>query len=205
MGRWFLFEYCTKLFTLETMERMAAHFINILKEITNNPQIKLQDIEMLSQKERVQLLNDFNATQVDYPKDQTIYQLFEKKAGEIPEQIAVIYKDQQLTFRELNQKANQLARVLREKGITRDHIVGIMVERSLEMIVGIMAILKAGGAYLPISPDYPEERIKYILQDSGAMILLTAKPFRDKTQFDGEVLFLDDEEYIWGTTPTRSR
>ncbi len=171
------FEYCTALFKQETIERMAGHFANILESVTGNPEVRLAAIEMLSDHEKKQLLYEFNDTRAEYPKDNTIDELFAKQVEQTPDRIAVVFKEQQLTYQALNQKINQLAEVLRKKGIQPDNIVGIMVERSLEMIIGIMAILKAGGAYLPIDPGYPAERIKYMIEDSNAKILLTSKEF----------------------------
>src|SRR5699024_6652021 len=111
---------------------------------------------------------DFNDTKTDYPSAKTIQELFEEQVELVPNQIAVIYKGQQLTYKKLNERANKLARMLKSEGIGSDQLVGIIVERSLDMIVGILGILKAGGAYLPIDTDYPEERIRYMLEDSGA-------------------------------------
>ena len=167
-----LFEYRTKLFKRETVERMGIHFINILRVITNNPEVKLFEIDMLSAKEKSQLLVEFNATETDYPFEKTISELFETQVEKTPDSVALVFEDQQLTYRELNEKANKLARVLRERGTRADSIVGIMVERSLEMIIGILGVLKAGGAYLPIDPKYPEDRIRFMLEDSEAGILL---------------------------------
>ncbi|MBS4162636.1 AMP-binding protein, partial [Klebsiella pneumoniae] len=118
------------------------------------------------------ILYDFNDTAADYPKDSTIHQLFEEQAKRTPEQIAVVFEEEKLTYRALNERSNQLAGLLRELGVTPNKIVGVMAERSAEMIIGIMAVLKSGGAYLPIDPEYPEDRIKYMLEDSGIDILL---------------------------------
>ena len=166
-------EYCTALYKRETIERISHHFVNILECITRNLDTKLCDIEMLSEEEKQQILFEFNNTKTEYPKDKTIHQLFEEQAAKTPDSMAVVYKDKQLTYRELDEKSNQLARFLREKGVKSESIVGIMVERSIEMIVGILGILKAGGAYLSIDPQYPEDRVRYMLEDSGAEILLT--------------------------------
>ena len=166
-------EYCTALFKRETMERLLLHFQNILECIAENPQIQISNIEMLAPKEKSQILFDFNNTVYEYPKDKTISCVFEEQAEKTPDNIAVMFGDEKLTYRELNQRANSLARVLREHGVKGDSIVAVMLDRSLEMITGILAVLKAGGAYLPVSPDYPEERVRYILKDSGTSILLT--------------------------------
>ncbi|NLL66789.1 MAG: AMP-binding protein, partial [Clostridiaceae bacterium] len=122
---------------------------------------------------RKKVLYDFNDTYADYPREKTIHQLFEEQVERTPDNIALVFEDKKLTYKELNQKANSLANVLRNRGVKPDEIVGIMVNRSVEMIVGLLAILKAGGAYLPIEPEYPEERINFIFQDSGMNIILT--------------------------------
>ncbi|WP_038276178.1 AMP-binding protein, partial [Ruminiclostridium papyrosolvens] len=163
----FNLEYCTALFKRETMERLALHFQNILASIAENPQIQISQIEMLAPEEKSQILSDFNNTEYEYPREKTISCVFEEQAQKTPDNVAVMFGDKKLTYRELNQRANSLARVLRKQGVNEDSIVAVMLDRSLEMITGILAVLKAGGAYLPVSPDYPEERVRYILKDSG--------------------------------------
>ncbi|MGD2089138.1 MAG: amino acid adenylation domain-containing protein, partial [Candidatus Aminicenantes bacterium] len=178
-------EYCTALFKEATIQRMAVHFLNVLRQMVNEPGIKIGEMEILTPKEKQQLLIDFNDTAADYPGDRTIHQLFEKQVRRRADNIAIVGPLQMeyrtymtymtyITYRELNRKSNQLAHLLKEKGIPPDTIVGIMMERCVEMIIGILGILKAGGAYLPIDPDYPKERIDYMLADSGAKVLVTA-------------------------------
>ncbi|MCK4258179.1 MAG: amino acid adenylation domain-containing protein [Halanaerobiales bacterium] len=190
--------YACKLFKSETIERMMVHWTNILKTVLDNPEIKIADIEMISLEEREQLLVEFNNTQTDYPKDMTIYQLFEKQVKRTPDNIAIEYNDQQLTYRQLNEKTNQLARRLRLLGVKPDTIVAIMVERSLEMTIGIFAIEKAGGAYLPINPQYPKDRIEYMLENSQTDILLTQDRFMSWVDFEGVVLNLEDRDLYQG-------
>ncbi|HAG42422.1 MAG TPA: hypothetical protein DCL31_02305 [Clostridium sp.] len=190
----FNLEYCTKLFKRETLERLSKHYVNILKEVVNNIEIKLSEIEMLSEEEEKQLLYDFNATNAKYPEDKTIYELFEEQVKNTPNNIAVICEENKLTYRELNDKANKLARALRECGVKANSVVGIMLERSLDMIVGIIGILKAGGAYLPIELEYPKDRIEYMIQDSKVDILLTRHKLLKKITYSGEVLDIDDEK-----------
>ncbi len=191
-------EYCTKLFEKETIERLAKHYINILKAITKNQEIKLGEIDYISMQEKEQLLEVFNNTKADYPRDKTIHELFEAQVQKIPDNIAVVYEAKQLTYSELNERANQLARVLLTKGVSTDSIVGIMVERSLEMIIGIMGILKAGGAYLPIDPAYPTDRTQYMLADSQTKILLTHKGLGSKIGDVIEQINLDEESLYQG-------
>ncbi|WP_312580197.1 amino acid adenylation domain-containing protein, partial [Clostridium sp.] len=186
-------EYCSKLFKKETIERLSNHYITILQNIVNNNEVKLREIDLLSEVEKNQILYEFNNTKVDYLSDKAIYQLFEAQVEKIPDNIAVVFEDKKLTYKELNERSNSLARELRNKGVKADSIVGIMVERSLEMIVGIMGILKAGGAYLPIDPSYPRERIEYMLRDSKSKLLLSKNTLIENLEFDGEFIDLFDE------------
>ncbi|WP_154695099.1 AMP-binding protein, partial [Clostridium botulinum] len=148
-------EYNTRLYKRETIEKMINHFSRILSNLSKDIYIKIDEIEIIEEEEKNQILYEFNDTKVEYPKDKAIQELFEEQVEKTPNNIAVVFEDKKLTYRELNEKANSLARVLRDKGVKADSIVGIMVERSVEMIVGIMGILKSGGAYLPIDPSYP--------------------------------------------------
>jgi amino acid adenylation domain-containing protein/non-ribosomal peptide synthase protein (TIGR01720 family) len=184
-------EYCTSLFKRETVERLSKHLCNLLKAFTENRSVLLGEIDILSEEERNELLYEFNDTYADYPREKTIHQLFEEQAERTPDNVALVFCDESMTYGELNGRANQVAQVLREKGVGPDIIVGIMMERSFEMIIGILGILKAGGAYLPIDPEYPKERIRFMLEDSEASILLTQSLINDKIVFDGEVIELD--------------
>ena len=154
---YFSVEYSTALFREETIARMIGHYRQLIEEVLLKPRARISDLELLTEAERQQILSDFNATEAEYPRDKTIHELFEAQVEQTPDNVAVVFEEEQLTYRELNARANQLARVLREKGVQPDTLVGIMVERSLEMIVGILAILKAGGAYVPIDPEYPRD------------------------------------------------
>ena len=191
---YFSIEYCTKLFKKETIERLSNHCIKVLESIVNNGEIKLCEIDLLSETENNQILYEFNNTIVGYPKNKTIHELFEEQVEKTPDNIALVFEEKKLTYRELNEKSNSLAMELREKGVKADSIVGIMVERSLEMIIGIIGILKAGGAYLPIDSTYPKERIEYMLKDSGSKILLSQKSLVENVEFDGIVIDLYNDE-----------
>ncbi|WP_160672477.1 non-ribosomal peptide synthetase [Clostridium sp. C8-1-8] len=195
----FKLEYCTKLFKRDTIERLKEHFINILKAVTANQEILISEIDMVSVAEKEKMLLEFNATEAYFTKDKTIKLLFEEQAAKTPNNIAVVFKEDKLTYRELNKKSNQLAKLLKSKGVGPESIVGIMVEPSLEMIVGIMAILKAEGAYLPIDIKYPKDRIEYMLQDSGARLLLTKNNMKyDNEKYDLLKInsMLDSEEML---------
>lgn len=194
------FEYDTDVFSSRTIHRLAEYYTNILQYCITSPQMRIAEIPILSKNEKQKLLFDLNKTQADYPNTKTIYQLFEAQVEQNPNNIALIFKDQQLSYRELNEKANQLGRLLRAKGVKADSIVGIMTERSLETVIGIMAVLKAGGAYLPVDPEYPEDRIEYMLTDSGTSILLTQKRLAGRAKFGGEMIFIEEEGIYQGET-----
>ncbi|WNN92284.1 non-ribosomal peptide synthetase [Gloeocapsopsis dulcis] len=168
-----LVEYSTDIFDASTITRMVEHYRNLLEGIVANPQQRLSDLSFLTQAERHQLLVEWNDTSIEYPQQQCIHQLFEEQVKRTPDAIAVVFEDEQLTYRELNTRANQLAHYLRSLGVKPEVLVGICVERSLDMVIGLLAILKAGGAYVPLDPSYPQERLAYILEDTQASVLLT--------------------------------
>ncbi|MGJ0532391.1 MAG: amino acid adenylation domain-containing protein [Methylocystis sp.] len=152
---------------------MQTALEGLVTALETAPETPALTIDVLSEAERHRLLVDWNDTAADYPKGRCIHELFEAQVSKSPEAIAVIYEDQRLTYGELNARANRLARHLRESGVGPDARVAICVERSLEMIVGLLAILKAGGAYVPLDPDYPADRLAYMLEDSAPVALLT--------------------------------
>ena len=176
----FILEFRTNLFTMETIERFAKHFEKLIVEITTYPEKTLSQLEMLSKNEIQQLLDTGKGVVTDYPRGKTIHTLFEEQASLYPDLTAVDYDGEMLTYEELNKRANQLAYTLRDQGIVSESIVGILVEPSLEMVVGQLAILKAGGAFLPIDPEYPEDRIAYMLEDSKTHLLLTQQHLSGK-------------------------
>jgi len=195
----FAIEYCIKLFKEETIKRFFDYFRRIVSIVTSDINIKLAEIEIIAKEEKEQLLFAFNNTKTAYPRHKAIGQLFEEQVGKIPDHAALIGQNPNkkepcggmyLTYRELNEKSNQLAHILIEKGVEHDTIVGIMAERSLEMIVGLLAILKAGGAYMPINPKYPQNRKKYLLEEGNVKILLTNEP--DAGHYTRHVLQLDN-------------
>ncbi len=171
-GLTFIIEYSTALFTAAFMQRFIQYFQNIVQAIIANPPVELYRISILSQAEQQQLLVTFNDTTADYPMDKTIHGLFTEQAQRTPDNIAVVSADACITYRQLNERADHLAHSLIEKGVRPDSIVAITMERTLAMIIGILAILKANGAYMPIDPDYPQSRQDFMLADSGATIHL---------------------------------
>ncbi|MBW4592776.1 MAG: amino acid adenylation domain-containing protein [Brasilonema angustatum HA4187-MV1] len=165
--------YNTDLFDAATIHRMLGHFQTLLSSIVANPDQQISKLLIISEAERHQLLVEWNNTQVDYPQNESIHELFEAQVERSPDTIAVVFENQQLTYHELNQRANQLAHHLRSLGVGPEVLVGICVERSLDMVIGLLGILKAGGAYVPLDPAYPQERLAFILQDAQVSVLLT--------------------------------
>ncbi|MEG3972959.1 condensation domain-containing protein, partial [Microcoleus sp. T2B6] len=188
------FEYSTDLFDATTIARMIEHLQTVLAGIVANPEQKLSDLPILTVIEKHQLLLEWNQTQKNYPQNLCIHQLFEAQAEQTPDAIAVIFKDQQLTYRELNTKANQLAHQLQALGVKPETLVAICVERSLEMVVGLLGILKAGGAYVPIDPNYPSERLSFMLEDSSVPVLLTQLKLVEKLpSHSARVVYFDKD------------
>ena len=185
--------YNIDLFDGTTIARLLEHFQNILRAIIANPQQSVGLLPLLSEQEQKQLLVDWNQTQADYPQDSCIYQLFETQVERNPDAVAVVFENQQLTYTELNCLANRLAHYLQTLGVGPEVLVGISVERSLDMIVGLLAILKAGGAYLPLDPDYPIERLQFMLEDSQVTFLITQRSLLTKLpNSQASVICLDD-------------
>lgn len=186
------FKYSPELFAVETIERMANHFELLIKAICNQSNLNIDQFDFLSSEERNQILTEFNNTTIEYPEEKAIHQLFEEQVDKTPKNTALIFKNNEMTYRELNAKANQLAYLLREKGVVPDNIVAIITERSFEMIIGILGILKSGAAYLPVDPNYPQERINYMLEDAQVEILLTTKNLKDSCSLPLEIVELDN-------------
>lgn len=198
-------EYSTELFNEETIARMAGHFRVLLEGVAAAPEARLSEQPLLTGTERHQILAAWNATAADLPQDRSVHHLFEAQAEKTPEAAAVVFEDRRLTYRELNARADHLARHLRQRGIGPEVLVGLCVERSLEMVVGILGILKAGGAYLPIDPAYPGERIGFMLEDAGAPILLTQERLIGTLpQTKAEVICLDREWEALSSAPHSS-
>lgn len=173
-------EYNTDLFDGTTIGRMACHFQTLLEGITRNPDQRLSDLPVLTEAERQRLLVEWNDSKREYPKDKCIHQLFEAQVERTPEAVAVVFGKDQLTYGELNARANQLAHYLSKLGVGPETVVGICLERSLEMMAGILGVLKAGGAYVPLDPTYPADRIGFMLLDSQASVLLTEERTLEK-------------------------
>ena len=171
-------EYSTDLFNPDTISRMSDHFQTLLSGILANPQQSITQLPLLTTQEQ-QLLIQWNATEADYPLDKCIHQLFEAKAATTPDALAVVFENSQLTYRELNSKANQLAYYLQQNGVKPEILVGICCDRSLEMVISLLGVFKAGGAYIPLDPSYPSERLQFMVEDSNLSILLTQEKLLD--------------------------
>ena len=186
--------YDTNRFDDATITRLLGHFQTLLEGIIANPQQHVCQLPLLTKFEKQQLLGDWNNIHKNYLQDKCIHQLFEEQVERNPHNVAVVFENQSLTYRELNSHANQLAYYLQELGVKSDTLVGICVERSLEMIVGILGILKAGGAYVSLDPDYPQERLSFMLEDSQVKILITqAKLAESIPEHQAQLICLDTE------------
>ena len=169
------FEYNTELYDESTMERMAAHFERILEQLAVDSDQKINQVAMLTEWEREQIIKEWNDTKEDYARDVCVQELIEREAKQRPEAVAVSRGDEQISYEELNRKANQLAGYLKEKGVGPEVLVGILVERSIEMVIGMLGVLKAGGAYVPLEATYPGERLAFMAEDSGMKVVLTSE------------------------------
>jgi amino acid adenylation domain-containing protein/non-ribosomal peptide synthase protein (TIGR01720 family) len=168
-----VFEYSTVLFDETTIRRLSGHFENLLVGVCQDPHRQISELPLLTARENEQLLDTWNHTAAEYPRERCVHQLFEEQAARTPDRIAIICGSEQVTFGELNAKANQLAQYLRQVGIKPDLLVGVMLERSIEVVLATLGVLKAGGAYVPLDPLFPTERLRFMVHDSGIDVLLT--------------------------------
>jgi amino acid adenylation domain-containing protein len=195
-------EYNTDLFDGSTIDRMVGHFQALVKEIIADPDKRVSSLQVLTKAEQETILVNWNETAVNYGEFQSLHQLFESQVERDPNATALIYEDQSLTYSELNQKANQLAHRLRSVRVGPDVCVGVLMERSIELVIGLLGILKAGGAYLPLDPQYPQERLSFMVDDAGVKIMLTQKRFEEKiTRQDLHTFCLDDD---WNAVVTEN-
>ena len=172
-------DYREELFSKEEIERFFNVMLVILENIFENPKQKVAEIEIISEEDKRKSLVEFNNPKLDVPPQVTIHEMFERQAMIYPNAIAVTYEKEKITYKELNERANQLAHYLQKKGVGPDTLVGLCVERSHEMIVGILGILKAGGAYVPLDPTYPEQRLQYILEDASIQLFVTQESLKE--------------------------
>jgi amino acid adenylation domain-containing protein/non-ribosomal peptide synthase protein (TIGR01720 family) len=204
LGEW---EYSTDLFEASTIARLSDHFHMLLQGIVANPDQRIDDLPLLTAAERRQLLTDWNSARLDYPADQCIHMLFEAQAARTPDAIAAVFAEvgqapQQLSYDQLNRRANQLAHHLRALGVGPEARVGICLERSLEMLVGLLGIVKAGAAYVPLDPAYPQERLQFMFADAQMPVLVTQRHLRAALpEHAGPIVYLDDDRALLDQQP----
>jgi amino acid adenylation domain-containing protein len=186
--------YSTELFDESTMQRMVSHFVQLLESIVSNPDRRISQLTLLTPVEHQQLTATWNNTTAAYASDRNIHHLFETQVQESPEKAALVFRDEQLSYHDLNCRANQLAHHLLRLGIGQEKIVGIAIERSIDMIVAVLGVLKAGAAYLPLDLEYPTQRLSFMLEDAAPALVLTHRSLQDKLPpHDALVVLLDDD------------
>lgn len=196
------FNYNVDLFEEATVKRLATHFERLIEEIVSAPERKITQLALLSEAELERIVDEWNATETEYDHEASLHGLFEAQAKKTPDAIALAFEDQTLTYLALNERANKLARHLRKLGVGPGTLAGICLERSLEMVVGLIGILKAGAAYVPLDPNYPKDRLAYVLMDAGVAVLLTQRKLAERLPAYESVIFLDeDRETIAGESP----
>jgi amino acid adenylation domain-containing protein len=203
-GLLFSMEYSTRLFERATIQRLLAHFEILLAAAAAHPEVPVSRLPLLDPSERQRLLVDWNSTTVEFAADQCVHQVFEEQARKTPDAMAVMHNDASLTYSELNEKANRLAHYLRQLGVRPDARVALCLERGFEMIVAVLAVLKAGGAYVPLDPAYPPERLRFMLEDSAPVALLTRS--ESQALFGGlteglPILDLGSAQPLWEDQP----
>ena len=195
-GLYCTFEFDSDLLEEATIRRMIGHFRKLVEGITSDPDKKVSDVPLLTEAEVQQFL-DWNNTTAEYPRDAYIHTAFEQQAARTADAVAVFCEDEQLTYRQLNQSSNLLARRLIEQGVNPGDLVGILIERSLPMVIGLLGILKAGAAYVPLDPSYPKQRLAFMLEDSQVRRVVTTREFRELIRGSGvDAVMLDT-----GTAP----
>jgi amino acid adenylation domain-containing protein/FkbH-like protein len=199
------FCYYKDLFEVATIKRLLGHFQTLLAAITAKPKRSIFEYSILNETERHQLQVEWNNTQTDYPKDKCLHHLFEAQVAQTPDAIAVVFENQSLTYRELNNKTNQLAHYLDSLRVKPEVLVGLCIERSLEMVIGLLGILKAGGAYVPLDPSYPPERVAFMLEDSQVLVLLTQQKLKAQLpESKAQVLCLDSHWKVISQMSTKN-
>ena len=194
-----VWEYCSDLYEEGTIRRMIGHFQTLLRSAVSKPDCRLCELELLTKAERNQILVAWNRTRRDYPRGKRLHELFEEQVERTPESVAVVYESQELSYRELNRRANRLASYLRSLGVGPEVVVGLCLDRSVEMVVGLLGVLKSGGGYLPLDPGHPPERLSYILEDGQASVLLGLSKNAEKLRVaTAQLICLDDEEILRG-------
>jgi amino acid adenylation domain-containing protein len=189
------FQYCTDLYKEESISRMVGHFKELLGSIVKAPEETAGMLPMLGETEKNLILSDFKGIETDYPKDKTIVDLFEEQVSKTPDNIALVFRNSSMTYKELNERSNKLAGYLISKGLKKEEFVPICLERGFDMIIGIFGILKAGGVYVPVDPDYPEDRISYVIEDTKANVVISSRECSSRILPNSkiEILKLDED------------
>ncbi|BAZ22617.1 McnC protein [Kalymmatonema gypsitolerans NIES-4073] len=195
--------YSTDLFDDSTINRMLGHFQTLLESIVAHPEQRIADLPFLSEAERHQLLVEWNNTKADYPQDRCVHQLFEAQVEQTPDAFALVFEDVEtrhgaslhITYQELNKRSNQLAHYLQKLGVGEDVLVGLCVERSFDMVIGMLGILKAGGAYVPLDPTYPPERLSFMLGDAQVPVILTQQRWVNRLETQNSRLICLDKDW----------
>lgn len=186
-------EYSTDLFEAQTIRQLFVHYRTLLEAIARDPDRNISSLPMLPERERTQILYEWNDTRTEYP-NVCVHELFEQQVARDPDAIAVVFDKQQLSYGELNRRANHLAHYLRKQGVEREVLVGVCLERGLEMMVGLLGIWKAGGAYVPLDPTYPQERLAFMLRDAAVKVVLTnSKHARLFPSASGKAICMDSD------------
>ncbi|NOQ25908.1 MAG: amino acid adenylation domain-containing protein [Bacteroidales bacterium] len=185
------FNYCREIFKEKTIEKFISYFKQIISQLSNNLDEKISSIEIITPKEKKQILNDFNNTKVLYPKDKTIHQLFEEQVEKTPKNIAIVNREETFTYQDINERSNQLAHYLRRNGVASGDRVALILDRSVEMIIGILGVIKSGGTYIPIDPSYPEKRIKSIIDPADPKLTISQSIFADKLKHISPLVLLN--------------
>ncbi len=198
-------EYSTDLFDSQTIDRFIGHFEVLLESISANPDQAIGDLPILTPAERQQVVVDWNRTEVEYPRTRSLHQFIEEQAEKTPDAPALVFESKQLTYRELNARANQLAHYLRKQGVGPEVLVGICAERSLEMVIGLLGIVKAGGAYVPLDPDHPRDRLAAVIEDAAPPVLLTQEHLADVLpEHNAPLICLDRDWSLMSGEPTEN-
>src|SRR6266851_4097093 len=184
--------YQRREFSQAQVERLLGHLHRLLGQLAEGGERQLREISLLSEEERRQVLVEWNQTEAEYPKDKTVHELFEEQVERTPEAVALAFEGEELSYRELNRRANRMAHRLRELGVGPEALVALFAERSLEMVVGLLGILKAGGAYVPLDPSYPRDRLDFMLEDTEAAVLLTQQRLLSKLPEHERVVLLEE-------------
>ncbi|MDA0900306.1 MAG: amino acid adenylation domain-containing protein, partial [Proteobacteria bacterium] len=195
-------KYDASLFSKVTATHITQHFLRLLQEICKQPNTVVSNFSLLTESEKYQLLTEWNQTKKNYSENKTLHQLFTEQVDRTPEHIAVYFGDQKLTYKELNIRVNQVAHFLQNLGVLPDEVVAISMERSLDLVIGLLAILKAGGAYLPLDTDYPSERLQFMLQDSKVKILMTHSNLQHLfSDYSGNIVKINEIDAVLNEQP----